>query len=626
MSDFSFIKKLCPEKSWKTLSSVQNKEILSFVDEFARLCEPDSVFVRGDDPEDVEYIRQKAVTNREEKRLKTEGHTVHFDGPKDQARDKANTKFLVGPNLSLPKSLNIMDKEQGTKEVLSYLKGSMKGKEMYVLFLGLGPVGGEFSLYAVQITDSAYVAHSEDILYRPAYGQMKRQGGLKFFRFVHSAGRLDERGNSIDIDKRRVYIDLEDEIVYSSNTQYAGNTVGMKKLALRLAINRASKEGWLAEHMFLMSVNNLEKNRKSFFSGAFPSACGKTSTCMVDGETVLGDDISYLRRKGNAIYAVNVERGIFGIIKDVNPKDDPVIWDVLSSPGEIIFSNVLVNGGVPYWQGDGRPIPEKGENFAGPWHKGKADESGKEIPYSHPNARYTIRLSYLKNCDNELLENPGGVKLSGLIFGGRDSDTWVPVFESFDWMHGVITMASCLESETTAATIGKEGVRKFNPMANLDFLSIPIGTYIENYLKFVEDISDVPKIFGVNYFQKDAKGKYLTGMHHKKVWLKWMELRVYDEAKAIETPVGMIPVYDDLKVLFEKVLKQEYTAEDYEKQFSINVDNWLAKLDRMREIYSDPENKTPSVVFEVFDSQEEKLKEFKSAFGAVVSPFRLSAA
>ncbi len=625
MAGYTILQRLCSEKSFQALNGVKDKRILDFIDEVALLCNPDSIFVRTDSKEDIEYIRNKAIANKEERPLKTEGHTVHFDGPKDQARDKANTKFLVSPNMDLPKSLNVIDKEEGVKEICGLLKDSMKGKEMYVLFLGLGPVGGDFSLYAVQITDSAYVAHSEDILYRPAYDAIKQQDSLKFFRFVHSAGRLDDRGNSVDIDKRRVYIDLEDEIVYTANSQYAGNTVGMKKLALRLAINKASREGWLAEHMFLMAVNNKDKQRRTFFSGAFPSACGKTSTCMVEGETVLGDDISYLRKKNGSVYAVNVERGIFGIIKDVNPKDDPVIWDVLTSPREVIFSNVLINNGQPYWQGDGRPIPEEGENFAGHWRKGKKDDAGNEIPYSHPNARYTIRLSYLKNCDNELLENPEGVKLSGLIFGGRDSDTWVPVFESFDWAHGIITMASCLESETTAATLGKQGVRKFNPMANLDFLSIPIGVYIANYLEFVKDVNDVPKVFGVNYFQK-KDGKYLTGMHHKRVWLKWMEKRVYDEAGAIETPIGMIPLYEDLKSLFAKVLNIDYTEKDYERQFTINVENWLAKLDRMRGIYSDKENKTPDIVFEAFDEQEKRLKTFMEEKGKEVSPFNLATA
>ncbi len=616
------LNRLCDEKGKKALVDLNREDVLAFLEEFVGLCEPDSVFVRTDAPEDAEYIRKRALELGEEKPLKIEGHTVHFDGIKDQARDKANTRFLVGPNLKLGSSLNTIEKEKGLSEIKEYLKGAMKGKQAYVLFMGLGPVDSPFSLYAVQLTDSAYVAHSEDILYRPAYEAFKKARPERFFRFVHSAGRLDERKNSVDVDKRRIYIDLEDEIVYSVNTQYAGNTVGLKKLALRLAIRRADKEGWLAEHMFLMAVHDKDGN-KAYFTGAYPSACGKTSTCMVEGERIVGDDISYLRNIDGEVRGVNVERGIFGIIKDVNPKDDPLIWEVLTNPGEVIFSNVLVVDGVPYWQGDGREVPERGENFSGEWYKGKKDENGNEIPYAHPNARYTIRLSSLKNCDCEALESKDGVKVSAIIYGGRDSDTWVPVFQSFDWVHGVVTIGASLESETTAATLGQVGVRKFNPMANLDFVSIPIGKYVQNHIEFGKALKDKPIIFGVNYFQKDENGNYLTGMHDKRVWLKWMVGRVRGYFKAFATPIGYFPYYEDLKALFKEVLGKDYSKEDYEKQFSLRVKNNLEKIERMIKIYSEPEAQTPQEVFDVFNRQKAVLEKMLSCQGEVVSPFTL---
>ncbi len=619
---FSVLNKLCDDRSKKVLEDLGREDVFSFLEEYLSLCEPDSVFIRSDSPEDVEYIRRKAVELGEEKPLKIDGHTVHFDGLKDQARDKANTRFLVGPGMKLGSSLNTVDKQEGLREIREYLKGSMKGKQAYVLFLGLGPVEGAFSIYAVQITDSAYVAHSEDILYRPAYEAFKKIKPKSFLRFVHSSGRLDERMNSRDVDKRRIYIDLEDEIVYSVNTQYAGNTVGMKKLALRLAIRRADKEGWLAEHMFLMAVHDKDGN-KAYFTGAYPSACGKTSTCMVEGERIVGDDISYLKNIAGVVRGVNVERGIFGIIRDVNPKDDPLIWQVLTNPGEVIFSNVLVVDGVPYWQGDGRKTPDEGENFSGKWFKGKKDENGNDIPFAHPNARYTIRLSSLKNCDYEALESKEGVEVSGIIYGGRDSDTWVPVFQSFDWNHGVVTIGASLESETTAATLGQVGVRKFNPMANLDFVSIPIGKYVENHIKFGENLTKKPIIFGVNYFQKDENGNYLTGMHDKRVWLKWMVGRVRGYFKAFDTPIGYFPYYEDLAKLFEEILGKEYTKEDYEKQFSLRVKNNLEKIERMEKIYSEPEAQTPKIVFEIFDKQKKMLEKMLSCKGEIVSPFVL---
>lgn len=620
MNNLEILKRKCRKGHFERLTSIPNKEVIEFISKYVALCNPDSVFVRTDSEEDAEYIRNKAIENGEEYKLKIEGHTVHFDGYFDQARDKRNTKFLIEKGMEFGKGLNVVEREKGLEEIHYLMKDIMKGKELFILFLCLGPVNSEFSLYAVQLTDSAYVAHSEDILYRPAYRVFLEKEDIGFFKYVHSAGELDERKTSKNYDKRRIYIDFVENIVYSVNTQYAGNTIGLKKLSLRLAIRKADREGWLAEHMFIMRVNGKEA-RSSYFLGAFPSMCGKTSTCMVKGENIVGDDIAYLRKRDGKVYAVNVERGIFGIIRDVNQKDDPLIWEALTNPGEVIFSNVLITDGTPYWLGDGRKIPEEGINFSGKWYKGKKDKNGKEIPHSHPNARYTIPLKTLKNCD-PVYEDPFGVEVSGIIYGGRDSDTWVPLFESFDWTHGVITIGACLESETTAATLGKEGVRTFNPMANLDFLSIPIGKYIQNHLDFSKGLETTPKIFGVNYFLKDENGNYLTDKQDKRVWLKWMELRVNNEAKAIETPIGLIPYYEDLKQLFHNVLSKGYTEKDYVKQFTLRIPQNLSKIERIIGIYKGIED-TPEILFEVLNAQKERLIKTREKFGDFVSPFDL---
>jgi phosphoenolpyruvate carboxykinase (GTP) len=273
---------------------------------------------------------------------------------------------------------------------------------------------------------------------------------------------------------------------------------------------------------------------------------------------------------------------------------------------------------VPYWQGDGRIPPNEGINFSGEWYLGKVDKFGNEIPFAHPNARYTIRLDSLKNCDPEL-ENPEGVLVKGIIYGGRDSDTWPPVFESFDWAHGVITIAASLESETTAATLGKVGERKFNLMANLDFLSIPIGKYIKNHLDFAKDLEFIPKIFGVNYFLKDENGQYLTGMHDKKVWLKWMELRVNGDVDAIKTPIGCLPKYEDLRNLFSQVLSKNFSEEDYIRCFSIRVPQNLEKIQRITNIYHGFKD-VPEVVFEVLEEQKKRLESARELFGDYIPP------
>ncbi len=613
-----FLKVRLDEQNLKKLTVLESKGVLDFVSEYIELCNPKSVFVRTDSAQDAEYIRQKSLERGEEKSFKLAGHTIHFDGVLDQARDKKNTKYLVSGNTGSKSYLNSADREEGLAEIREYLKDIMKDKEMFICFFCLGPLDSEFSILAVQITDSAYVCHSEDILYRPGYEQFKKEDkDISFFKFVHSAGEL-EGAVSKNVDKRRVYIDLDNDLVYSINTQYAGNTVGLKKLSLRLAIQKASRQGWLAEHMFLMSVSD-ESGSKAYFCGAYPSMCGKTSTAMLVGESIIGDDIAYLREKDGRAYAVNVERGIFGIIKDVNPGDDPVIFESLKTEGELIFSNILVDkDNNPFWIGKDKVMPHEGVNFAGPWHPGKLNAKGQEIPPSHKNARYTIRLESLENVDQDL-ENPQGVPLSGLIYGGRDSDTLVPVEQALSWQHGIVVKAASIESETTAATLGQEGVRVFNPMSNMDFLSIPLSKYIQMNLEFGEKLNNPPLIFSSNYFLRGGDGKFLNGIQDKRAWLKWMRKRADKKASGLLTPTGIIPKYEDLKELFKSVLEKDYTEADYIEQFTLRIPENLAKLERITNIYKDLEN-IPQVLFEELGAQKKRLKECQQQFGDYVEP------
>ena len=627
METQEFLKARLSEDDYRKLARIDNPALHSFIAKYIELCEPASVFVCEDTPEDFQHIRDAAIRTGEEAKLAIEGHTVHFDGYYDQARDRKNTKFLLpkGVDLGLGKisaggKPNQMDREEGLREIHSLLKGIMRGKELFVLFFCLGPQRSVFSIPCVQLTDSAYVAHSELLLYRPGYEEFRRLGRkARFFKFVHSAGEL-EGAVSKNIDKRRIYVDLEDEIVYSVNTQYGGNTIGLKKLAMRLAIKRASDEGWLTEHMFVMGVHG-PKGRVTYFLGAFPSLCGKTSTCTIRGETIIGDDIAYIREVGGIARAVNVEKGVFGIIQGINSKDDPIIWKALHSPGEIIFSNVLVTPeGKVHWIGKDGEVPPRGRNHSGEWFPGKKDAEGNEIPPSHKNARFTLDLKLLENVDPRL-DDPEGVEVGGIIYGGRDSDTWVPVEEAFDWTHGVITKGASLESEATAAVLGKEGVREFNPMANLDFLSIPLGKYIENHLKFGAKLKKPPKIFSVNYFLKDEDGNFLNDKVDKAVWLKWMELRVHNEVGARKTPTGYIPKYEDLRRLFKEVLGKDYSEEDYVKQFTLRVPNHLAKIERIIAIYREIPD-IPELLFKVLEEQRERLQQVRAKYGDYIPPMK----
>lgn len=600
------------------LEELNNQHVIKVVEEAIQLCKPAKVVVITDSKEDIAYVRELALINGEETKLKMEGHTIHFDGYYDQGRDKANTKYLLSKDVDWGIKVNSIEKEKGLKEIYFYLDGSMAGKEMLVRLFSLGPANSIFSLKALQITDSAYVAHSEDLLYRQGYEEFKKlNGSPDFFFFLHSAGRL-ENGVSVDINKRRIYIDLDENRVYSVNNQYAGNSLGLKKLAFRLAIHKAQNEGWLAEHMFIMGIHG-PNDRVTYFTGAYPSACGKTSTAMIPGQTVVGDDIAYLKKIDGVIRAVNMESGIFGIIHSVNSEDVPVIYKALISPGEVIFSNVLINNGVPYWGGMKKDIPDKGINFSREWFEGKKDCQGKEIPCSHKNARYTLRLKELNNIDSKA-NDPDGVPVKAIFYGGRDSDTTIPIVESLTWAHGVF-LGATVESETTAATLGARGVRKYNPMANLDFISVPLGTYIENHLKFTKDLKVIPKIYATNYFLKDEASNYLNSKLDKKVWLLWAEGRVHNEFEAIETPVGLIPKYEDLKTLFTRELDKDYTEAEYFQQFSLRVVKYLEKMERMSKIFENI--KMPPAFTKELRAQTERLRETRTKFKEnIISPFK----
>ncbi len=604
------------------LYELNNDKVLRIVDEYIQLCKPSKVTVITDSPKDIEYIRQRALEEQEEMPLKLEGSTIHYDSYEDQARDKENTKTLIPKGEYASPWINTIDRGEGLKEIMSIMDGAMKGKECVVRFFCLGPKNSKFTICALQLTDSLYVAHSEDLLYRAGYEEFKKlNGSEQFYYLVHSAGELI--GNppvTKNIDQRRIYMDLKENRVLTVNNQYAGNSLGLKKLALRLAINQANNEDWLTEHMFIMGVHPEGKNRVSYFCGAYPSACGKTSTAMIPGQTIVGDDIAYLRiwSDGHA-HAVNIECGIFGIIKDVNAEDDPIIYEALTTPREMIFSNVLINEGHPYWLGMGIDTPKDGFNHSGNWNEGKKDKNGKEIPLAHPNARYTIRISELSNADPNL-NNPEGVPLHGIFYGGRDSDTMVPIIESFNWEHGIFLGAS-IESETTTATLGKAGVRSANPMANLDFMVVPLSKYLKNHQKLGNALKYPPKVFATNYFLKNEKGKYITGMMDKKVWLLWAEGRAHDDFKAINSPIGFLPLFDDLKHLFKTILNKEYSKEDYVAQFSIRCDKLLEKLNRIEKLFK-KEEETPEFFWNLLNDQRARLVSLQSKYRkSTISPF-----
>lgn len=616
--------RMTPE-NYEKLAALKNPKVMDFVGFFIDHCGPETVYVCTDSPEDIQYVRQRALETGEEAALAKTGQTVHWDHYQDQGRDRQNTRIMAYPeDFESIKSLNAIEYEEGYREVMGIARGIMRGKAAVVQFFSEGPTESVFTVPCVQFSDSWYVAHSESILYRSAYEHflhMKDAEKDDFFRFVHSAGPLDRNGNSADLAHRRIYMDIHDNIVYAMNCQYAGNSVGLKKQAMRLAINKAGKEGWLCEHMFVMAAIDREKDRRTYFCGAYPSACGKTSTAMIPGEEIIGDDIAYLRLIDGEFRAVNVEFGIFGIIKDVNEEDDPVIFSNLMKEQEVIFSNVLMGPDrQPYWLGMGVEAPDQGRNHFGPWQKGAADDQGNSVELAHRNARYTMRLDYLQNIDREGFESKTGVKVEGILCGGRDSDITVPIEESPTWRDGVLLKAATLESETTSATLGKEGVRKSDPMAIMDFLPYPLGRYTLNSIRFGEKADHPPRIFSTNYFLRNAEGQFMTSKLAKKVWLHWAEGRLHGEFEAYLTPTGKIPRYDDLAMLFKKYLDEPFSKEDYDFLFSFRCSGWIGKLERTRAFYEKMDPHAPRELFDFWAQAIERIQSAKDRFGDVILP------
>jgi len=602
------------QKDVEKLFALQNEHVLKIVKQFVDICKPSKVTVISDSKEDIEYVKQKSVSNHEESKLQTEGHTIHYDSFYDQARDKENTKVLIPKGEYRSPWINTMDRDEGLEEILDIMDGCMKNKECLVRFFCLGPLNSKFTIGALQLTDSYYVAHSEDLLYRKGYEEFKEfKGSNNFFYFIHSAGELV--GNppvTKNIDNRRIYVDLQEDRVMTVNNQYAGNSLGLKKLALRLAIYKANNEGWLTEHYFILGVRPKGKNRVTYFTGAFPSACGKTSTAMLPGQLIVGDDIAYLRAWNDGFaHAVNIEKGIFGIIKDVNGKNDPVIYQALNTPRELIYSNVLVKDGKPYWIGMGVDHPKDGFNHYGNWNDGMTDNNGNKIPHAHPNARYTIKLNDLSNCDPKL-EDPDGIPIHGIFYGGRDSETMPPIVESINWEHGIF-LGATIESETTSATLGAVGVRKASPMANLDFLVVPLGKYLKNHKKFGNQLKHCPQVFSTNYFLKGKDGKYLNDILDKKVWVVWAEGRTRGDFDAIKTPIGYLPKYEDLKNLFKVELNKGYPQEEYIEQFTLRIKLLLDKLKRAEEMYK-AEMEVPKFFWDVLLKQRTDLTELQKKF------------
>jgi len=613
------------------LSKIKTEEALVKIANAIALCKPDAVMITTGSPEDMQKVREMSIEKGEEKPLAMKDHTIHFDLPEEQGRIVDRTFYIVNDG----EDTSVLAKKIVRDEALAYVKenmdGIMKGKTMMVGFFSRGPAGAKLALPALEISSSTYVMHSGDILYRHVYDRFDEQvkkSGL-FLTNVHAEGL----NRPEDLPNARVFMDRSWLTTFSTYCTYAGNTLLLKKGNHRFAVDLATYFGGgteLSEHMFITGITD-ETGRVTWFAGAAPSGCGKTTTAMAGTEFV-GDDLAQMWiAEDGTMRAINPENGIFGIVADVNREGDPFLMQCLREPGtEVIWSNVLIDDkGVPHWTNNGEVNPDQGFNFQGDWVKGKKDAKGKEIPISHPNSRCTLRCSAIENYDNVAGQDPEGVTVKVITYSGRDADTMPPVWVGKNPDHGVVIGASIV-SAATATEVGASGVKR-QPWANAPFIPGPLADYMQSQFTFFNnpafDEADRPILAGLNYFlteeARGGKGKKLLGEKRDvKVWLSWLAKFAHGDVQAIETPVGFVPKYEDLNALFSSLIDKEYSRELYDKQFSVYVEKILARIALQREAFG-KEKHLPEKLFQVYDEWTAGLLELKEVYGNVVTPDQL---
>ena len=613
------------------INEINNPAVLIKIANAIVMCDPDKVYINTGSHEDKQFIRELALQKCEEATLPMNNHTIHYDLKNEQGRIVDRTFYISNPDEDVSTMANKKMRDEALEDIRDKMTGIMKGKTMVIGFYMRGPVGSPVSNPALEITSSAYVSHSAELLYRNAFKAFDNQVYQRkhFFTNIHSEGM----NRPEDLPNARVYMDRSHQTTYSFNCTYAGNTLLLKKGNHRFAVDKAIYENRgneLSEHMFITGLKDDTDNTVTWFAGAAPSGCGKTTTAMV-GTHFVGDDLAqiWIDAKGN-VCGINPECGIFGIVQDVNSEGDPLLMDCLrNEKTEVIWSNVLIDDdGKPHWLGNGEPPPAKGKNFQGYWETGLTCDNGKLIPFSHPNARFTLSSEALDTFSDQS-EDPAGVNLDVITYSGRDGDTMPPVWVAKTPDHGVV-IGACIVSAATAAEVGATGVKRA-PWANAPFIPGALGDYMDAQFKFFNNSriakSQLPIMAGLNYFltHKARGGDSLDLLGEKsdvRVWLTWLGHRRKGKVDAILTPIGYIPKYDDLKKLFAKLIQKDYTHELYNKQFSLYLDNILARIDFQVTAYR-KEIKIPERIFEILEEQKQSLTALKEKHGSIVLPDQL---
>ena len=586
----------------------KNENVLKWVEEMVELCKPENVVWIDGSKEQLEDLKKIAVESEELIELnqqKLPGCYLHRTKQNDVARVEDKTFICSRRKEDAGPTNNWCDPEEMYEKLRKLFDGVMRNRTMYVIPYSMGPIGSHMSKVGIEITDSIYVVINMNIMTRmgkDAFNNLKDDSN-DFVRGLHSKA-------DIDPNNRFIAHFPEDNTIWSINSAYGGNVLlGKKCFALRIASYQGKNEGWMAEHMLILGIENPQGEIK-YIAAAFPSACGKTNLAMLippeiykkEGYKIwtVGDDIAWIRvGEDKRLYAINPENGFFGVAPGTNSKSN---YNALeSTKKDTIFTNVAHNleDNTVWWEGLNNSPPENAIDWTGKkWNGKTSKEKG-----AHPNSRFTAPA---KNCPciSKEFNNPQGVPLSAIIFGGRRAKTTPLVYEALNWQHGVFIGATTA-SETTAAAAGKVGVVRRDPMAMLPFCGYNMGDYFKHWLEMGEKVKDnAPRIFNVNWFRTNKDGKFLwPGFGDNMRVLMWIVNRCNAEVDANKTEIGYVPKPKDLNL---KGL--DISEEELKELLFVDKKLWLEETEEIEKFFDKFKETLPEELRQELKNLKEKLE------------------